>query len=224
MIIRTIFRGGKYTRVEKSVLYLILVGVALIVFFSIAWVYQKIKFDVGVNVADIGLTFAMVFCFWLVLTGMRMGYFIDMGIRKRSFIFLAPPTGGWVDTLIRIWGFEPIDGEKEIPTISESTHTPEEDNVLENMNKPRRRGRKPTFPIDRWRRVVLKWENRNTLRDTMTLAEVLSKEFGTNVDGSPRMAEQSYYVWRDRVFAEIKKEAEAKYPPAIFPKAKSNGK
>jgi len=209
MIIRTIFRGGKYTRVEKTVLYLILVGVALIVFFPIAWVYQKIKFDVGVNVADIALTFAMVICLGLVMTGMCLGYFIDSAIRKRRFIFLDPPPGGWVDTLIRIWGFEPIDGERVIPP-SAPAQTLEADKVLAILNKPRRRGRKPTFTIDRWRRVVLKWEYRDTLRDSMSLADRLSEEFGSNVDGSPTMTEQSYYYWRDKVFTEIKNETEAK--------------
>jgi hypothetical protein len=210
MIIRSIFRGGKYTRVIKGVLYLILFGVALIVYFPIAWVYQKMKLDMGVNVADIALAFAMVLCLGLVMTGMGLGYLIDMAIRRRRFIFLTPLSGSWVDTLIRIWGFELIDGETEIPTISAPAHTIEADKVLEILNKPRRRGRKPTFSIDRWRRVVLKWENRDTLRDTMTLADLLAEEFGTHVDGSPRMTEQSYYDWRDKVFSEIKNETEAK--------------
>jgi hypothetical protein len=196
-------------RVKKTIPYLILVGVALIVFFPIAWVYQKIKLDMGVNVADIALTFAMVICLGLILTGMRMGYFIDMSIRKRSFIFLAQPTGGWVDTLIRIWGIEPIDGERVIPP-SAPAQILEGDKILAILNKPRQRGRKPTFSIDRWRRVVLKWENRDTLRDAMSLADRLSEEFGSNVDGSPKMSEQSYYYWRDKVFTEIKNESEAK--------------
>ena len=56
---------------------------------------------------------------------------------------------------------------------------------------------------------MFKWEKRDPLRDTMTLADLLAEEFGTNADGSPRMTEQTYYDWRDRVFAELKKEAES---------------
>ena len=57
---------------------------------------------------------------------------------------------------------------------------------------------------------MLKWEYRDTLRDSMSLADRLSEEFGSNVDGSPTMTEQSYYYWRDKVFTEIKNETEAK--------------
>jgi hypothetical protein len=210
MIIRSVFRDGKYTRDKKGVLYLIFVGVVLIVYFPIAWVYQKMKLEMGVNAAEIALAFAMVICLGLVMTGMCLGYFIDSAIRKRRFIFLDPPPGGWVDTLIRIWGFELITGETEIPPISAPAHVLEADKVLATLDKPRRRGRKPTFTIDRWRRVVLNWENRDTLRDMMTLADLIAEEFGTHADGSPKMTEQTYYYWRDKVFREIKNEAEAR--------------
>jgi len=209
MIIRTIFRGGKYPPVKKGVLYLTLIGVGLIVFLLIAWVYQKMKLCMGVDFAEITLTFAMVIFLGMVIMGMGLAYFIDSAIRRRRFIFRTPQPGGWVDVLVKTWGFELIDEQPEFLTISAPAQTLEADEVLAILNKPRRRGRKPTYSIDRWRRIVLKWENRDTLRDTMTLADLLAEEFGTHADGSPGMTEQSYYDWRDKVFTEIKNEAEA---------------
>ncbi|MFA5873140.1 MAG: hypothetical protein WC832_04175 [Anaerolineales bacterium] len=209
MIICAIFRSGKYPPVKKGVLYLTLLGVGLIVFIPIAWMYQKMKLGMGVDVAQITLTFAMVIFLGMVLAGMGLAYFIDSTIRRRRFIFRTPQPGGWVDALIRVWGFELIDEQLESPAISAAAQTLEADEVLAILNKPRRRGRKPTYSIDRWKRIVLKWENRDTLRDTMTLADLLAEEFGTHADGSPGMTEQSYYDWRDKVFAELKNEAEA---------------
>ncbi len=208
MIIHTIFRSGKYPPVKKGVLYLTLGGIGLIVFLPIVWAYQKMKLGMGVNIAQITLTFAIVIFLGMVLAGMGLAYFFDGAIRKQRFIFRAPQPRGWVNVLIRIWGFELIDEQPESPAISAPTQTLKANEALAILNKPRRRGRKPTYSIDRWKRIVLKWENRDTLRDTMTLADLLAEEFGTHADGSPRMTEQSYYDWRDRVFAELKKEVE----------------
>jgi hypothetical protein len=56
----------------------------------------------------------------------------------------------------------------------------------------------------------LAWENRDTLRNPMTLSEFLSLEFGTYADGSPRMSENSYYDWRKRVIEELQKQEQKK--------------
>ncbi|MCC6986386.1 MAG: hypothetical protein IT309_08155 [Anaerolineales bacterium] len=75
---------------------------------------------------------------------------------------------------------------------------------------PPRRGRRPTYPLERWARVVQAWENRDPLRNTMTLSEFLAEEFGVYADGSPHMSENSYYEWRKRVFMELRKQTPAK--------------
>ena len=208
MIIQTIIRGGKYSPVNKSILYLTLIGMGLIEFLLIDWIYRKMKFGMGVEVAQISLTFAMVIFLGTVLAGLGLAYFIDSALRKRRFIFRTPQPGGLVDALVKVWGFELIDEKPENPPLSAPVPTLQVDEALAIVNKPRRRGRKPTYSIDRWRRIVLKWEDRDTLRDTMTLADLLAEEFGTHADGSPRITEQSYYAWRDKVFAEIRNEAE----------------
>jgi hypothetical protein len=212
MIIHTIFRSGKYPPAKKGALYLTLGGIGLIVFLPIVWVYQKMKLEMGVDIAQITLTFAMVILLGMVLAGMGLAYFIDGVIRKQRFIFRTPKSRSWVNALIRIWGFELINELSESPAISVPAQNLEVDEALAILNRPRRRGRKPTYSIDRWKRVVLKWESRDTLRDTMTLADLLAEEFGTHVDGSPRMTEQSYYDWRDKVFKELKKESEGAKP------------
>ena len=223
MTSRTILRGGKCSPVKKITLYLALIGAGLIVFLPIAWVYQKMKSGIGSDVAQITLTFAIVILLGVVLVGMGLAYFIDSAIKKRSFIFRSPQPGSWVDALIRAWGFILVEEQPDDSALPVQASIPEADEILAVLNKPRRRGRKPTYSIDRWKRIVLKWENRDPLRDTMTLADLLAEEFGTHVDGSPKMTEQSYYDWRNRVFAEFKKEAEGGKSPTRLPEEKHKG-
>lgn len=208
MAMYTIFRSGKYPTLKKGILYLALAGAGLVVFLPITWAYQMMKLNMGVEIAEVILTFAIVILLGTISAGVSLAYFIDGAIRRQRFIFRAPQPGSWVTVLIRIWGFEVLSEEPESPAIFEPDITIKANEALAILNQPRRRGRKPTYSIDRWKRIVMKWENRDTLRDTMTLADHLAEEFGTNADGSPKMTEQSYYDWRDKVFAELKKEVE----------------
>jgi len=214
MTSRTIVRDGKRSPAKKAILYLTLVGAGLVVFLPIAWVYQKLKSGIGADVAQITLIFAMVILLGIILVGMGLAYFIDRAIQKQRFIFHTPQPGSWVGALIRAWGFALVEEQPEEDTLPARAPTSKADEILAILNRPRRRGRKPTYSIDRWKRIVLRWENRDPLRDTMTLADLLAEEFGTYADGSPKMTEQSYYDWRNRVFAELKKEAEGVKPPA----------
>ena len=140
------------------------------------------------------------------MTGMVLAYFIYDAIRKRKFIFHTPQPGSWEDKLIRVWGFELIEDHPRTSLIPEPDQNLDGANeTLVNMNGPNNRGRRPIYSIDQWEPVVLKWENHDSFRDTRTLTKYLGDEFGTNADGSPKMSEQSFYDWRKRVHAELKK-------------------
>lgn len=202
-------RGGKRSLGKNLVLALILLGAGLFVLIPIVWVYRIIDSGMGDGLAQITITFAIVILSAVVLAGIGIGYFIDKAIRRQRFIFQSPQPDGWIGTLIRLWGFTLVERQPEDTVQPLQASLVEAEEALAMLNRPRRRGRKPTYSIERWKRIVLRWENRDPLRDTMTLADLLAEEFGTHADGSPRMTEQSYYDWRDRVFAELKKEAES---------------
>ena len=191
------------------VLSLTLVVVSLIEYLSITWVYQKTRLALGVDLAQISVSFMTIIVLGMVLLGMRLAHFIENAIGRQRFIFRAPRPGSWVEALIRVWGFELIDKRQESHVTSKADSTLKPDEVSTILNKPRRGGRRPTYSIDRWRRIVLKWENRDTLRDAMTLADLLAEEFGTHPDGSPRMTEQTYYCWRDKVLDDLRNKVEA---------------
>ena len=191
------------------VLSLTLVVVSLIEYLSITWVYQKTRLALGVDLAQISVSFVTIIVLGMVLLGMRLAHFIGDAMARRRFIFRNPRSEGWVLALIRVWGLELPDEHPESHVTSKADNTLKPDEVSAILNRPRQRGRRPAYSIDRWRRIVLKWENRDTLRDAMTLADLLAEEFGTHPDGSPRMTEQTYYCWRDKVLEVFKNEVEA---------------
>ncbi|MFT3892727.1 MAG: hypothetical protein QM730_13940 [Anaerolineales bacterium] len=74
------------------------------------------------------------------------------------------------------------------------------------LDRQPKRGRRPTYSIDRWKRVVMAWENNDPLRNPLTLSEFLAEEFGTYADGSPKMSENSFYDWRKKVMDELRRQ------------------
>ncbi len=66
--------------------------------------------------------------------------------------------------------------------------------------------RRPTFTLEDWMPVVEKWENRDRMHDSFTLAELIAEHLGTYPDGTPVVAIQSYYAWRKIVLAEFAKQ------------------
>lgn len=110
---------------------------------------------------------------------------------------------------MNLWGYELK--EKEVVQIQTTPPEPQMIEPFDLFNMPARRGRKPTFPLERWLPIAMKWENRDPMRDVFTLGELIAEHLGTNSDGSPIVSEQTYYsVWRQRAIDEIRRRAKAK--------------
>ena len=138
---------------------------------------------------------------------------MDWAIRRRRSIFRAPHEGSWAEALVRLWGYEiDLSGRSISETIiPEINLFPTIDEVQNMINRPKRRGRKPTFPLEAWLPIAAKWENRDPIRDAFTLEELIRESLGENSDGSPVVSAQSYYsTWRERALEELQRRAEAK--------------
>ena len=110
---------------------------------------------------------------------------------------------------MNLWGYELK--EKEAVLTRTITLEPQIIEPFDLFNMPARRGRKPTFPLERWIPIAMKWENRDPIRDAFTLGELIADLLGTNSDGSPIVSEQTYYsIWRQRAMDEIRRRAKAK--------------
>lgn len=183
---------------------LILCGGSLVV--SVSWIFQKINHSAGVELAEVAVAVISILIMVLILVGMRAGLGLDRWIRHRRFeecrfclsFKHTHHTLAWL-------GYEHLMVEDEVPSNEFYGWNVEE--LLALFEKPKRRGRPPAHPPERWIRVVLTWENRDPLRNTMTLPQFLCEKFGTNADGTPGESVSNFYDNRQKILEEIKKHA-----------------
>ena len=211
----TVLRSSKYGVIQKLWLVLALIITSLLSIIPFFWLYQKIKFSFGIEIAEIGLTVGVVFFLAWTSLGIFVGYKTDWMIREQKSIFNASQKNKGAEILMRIWGYEKLYIEAPEPEGIEIDTTPDLDlhyeEVMNLVNQPNRRGRRPDFVLDDWLAVARKWEAREPSIDAYTLADVISEKLGTNSDGSPAMSEQSYYkTWRPRALKELERRAKLK--------------
>jgi hypothetical protein len=174
------------------------------IYFSVTWIYYHVNTGLGLEIAQVVVAFLAILILFLIVLGFGAGFSVDRFVLKRRNQALK--IYGLLKTYCIfhfLWEYiAPLD-ETENTSTPDEQHTAE---MKELLNRPKRRGRPPTYSIDHWQRVVLAWENRDPLHNPMTLKEFLSEKFGTYADGSPRMSENSYYDWRKKVFDDLHKQ------------------
>ena len=208
----SIFRSRRYGSTKKVVLVLILIGIAVVLTLPVAWAYEKVNLSVGMEAAQVTVAFQVFVLLVMTVVGIGLGYLVDWAIRQRRSIFHSPPEGGCAEALVRLWGYE-MTCQEEVDEnfLPEFNIFPTFDEVLNMVNRPKRRGRKPTFPLEAWLPIAAKWESRDPIRDAFTLEDLIRESLGENSDGSPVVSAQSYYsTWRERALEELKRQAEAK--------------
>jgi hypothetical protein len=222
MNIMTIFRPRKYSLIKKVILLFFLLGVGAIVVLQTVWAYHKFESGLGTEVAETAIAYHVVLLLVMIAVGIWLGRWVDRMIRQKRSVFRSPPKGSWAELIMNLWGYELRinDGPtSEIEPISDNSISLEksiEPCIL--LDPPSRRGRKPTFTLDRWLPIAAQWENRDPIRDGFTLGELIAEHLGTNPDGSPIVSEQAYYsTWRARAIEELRRRAETK-KSMIIPK------
>lgn len=185
-------------------LFVVLLISGTVIYYSVQWIYHRIQSRLGLEIAEVVVAFLMVLIVVLILFGFWFGFGADRILHRRKIQALWIYRSLHRSRVIRsLWQYIEPNGQMEsanLPVI-ETLSIPE---------RPPRRGRRPTYSLDRWMRVVQVWENRDTQRNTMTLSEYLAEQFGTYADGSPQMSENSYYEWRKKVFRELRKQESRK--------------
>ena len=217
MKISTLFRARKYGSLNKIILLVLLKIAIVMVFLEVAWSYHTFESELGTRLAQAAIAYHIVLLLGMGTIGIGLGYWVDRMICQRISIFRSPQKGSWTEAFMNLWGHELKIKEETAPGI-DTMSTPEpsmiEPFVL--LDLPTRRGRKPTFTLERWVPIALKWENRDPMRDAFTLGELISEHLGTNSDGSPIVSEQTYYsVWRKRAIDEIRRRAKSRKSSSV---------
>ena len=198
-------RLKRYGTIQKVVLVLSLASAAVVVTVPVFWVYEKIYLGVGMEVAQVTAVFQVFVLLVMTAVGVGLGHLVDWAIRQRRSIFRSPPEGGCAEILMRLWGYELTCREDGLESfLFESSKYPALEETFDLPNRPRRRGRKPTFPLEAWLPIAAKWENRDPIRDAFTLEDLIRESLGEHPDGSPIVSAQSYYnTWRERALEEL---------------------
>lgn len=206
-ILSTLFR---YRNIVLPFLMLVIGTVACL---DLLWFYDIFANGLGGGLAQAVLAYHIILVVGMVTLGLALGQRVERLIRERGWIFRAPVKGSWAESVMKLWGHELNDDHAIETQSTSSAETPE------LLDLPARRGRKPTFPLERWLPIAVQWENRDPIRDAFTLAELISEHLGTNADGSPIISEQTYYsTWRPRAIAELRSRAQARKSRPAHPK------
>lgn len=211
------FLGNKNNPRKKIILLIMFMSMVVAVFMHTIWSYREFETGLGTKVAEIAIGYHVLILLGMSIVGMGFGLGVDRMIRQKRFIFRSPKKESWEEVIMNLWGYEVKVEErvtqKNAPPIIPDPPMMEPFTLLD---LPARRGRKPTFPLERWIPIALKWENRDPIRDAFTLGELIAEHLGTNSDGSPIVSEQTYYsVWRQRAIDEIRKRAKSKRPGVV---------
>ncbi len=211
MSLGTIFRSKRYGPIKKTILLLSILATGVIAFWQVTSVYQKIQAGMGSEMAETSLADHIVILLALTAVGFSVGHQVDWAIRHQTSIFHSLHEASWAELIVHLWGYEvKYHPESTTQTEPEAPPIPTLDS-FELIDRPRRRGRKPTFPLERWLPIVVQWENRDPIRDAFTLGELICEHLGTNSDGSPVVSEQTYYsTWRERALQELQRRAQCR--------------
>jgi hypothetical protein len=169
---------------------------------SINWIFHKVLYSLGLELAEVTVAIISIFVLMLILVGLRTGLSVDRFLRRRRHeTCKIYQTFRQVRFFLSWLGYEDIQ-PKHQTVIGAENQSHEE--VLALIDRPIRRGRTPTYSLDRWTKVVLAWEGRDTWRNPITLSEFLAGEFGTYADGSPRISDSRFYEVRKIILKDLR--------------------
>jgi hypothetical protein len=199
----------------KAGLLVVLLASSTSVVSSAIWIYHRIHHSLGLEVAEVVVSFLVILILGLILVGLGAGFGAKRVLRRRKVHVLR------ICRSLKLCKFiQPLWGDVGIHPETDETETftsNKQDAIVVTAasNRRPRRGRLPNYPMDRWIKVVSAWENRDTLRNPITLEEFLSQEFGTWADGSPRVAKKTFYDNQMKVHTELHEQEARKKSAAL---------
>ncbi len=190
--------------VFRIVLLFILIVCGALLITAIAWIFNKIHNSIGLELAQVTIAIICILTLILILIGLSTGLGLDQFIQQQNVrVWRVYQSSSQVRSFLNLLGYEEVQSEYEETVKSAISDPAELASSFSNITS--RRGRPPTYSLERWTKVVLAWEKRDPLRNPMTLAEFLGEQFGENADGSPRISENCFYTNRKKVISELQK-------------------
>ncbi len=195
----------------RIILFLVLIICGALLLTSINWIFHKIHYGSGLELAEVAVALISILILVLMLIGICTGLGVDRFIRHQNAVtWRLYKSSRLVRSLLKSLGYE--ESRSDIVEVAKPGTSSLTQLATSLSNTTPRRGRPPLYSLERWAKVVLAWENRDPIRNPMTLAEFLSEQFGENADGSPLISENCFYANRKKVLDELQKEISARRP------------
>lgn len=175
-LLRTWKRGTLKT-IHLTIYILIVISLTVK---STSWFYENFKQGLGGPLAQVAIAYHAVLLLGMVLLGLAVGYGVEWLILNRKFIFRNSRPDSLAEWLTTLWGNEPP------PPAIERRGRRNPGRRTFKSELPTRRGRKPTFTLERWLPIAAKWENRDPMRDAFTLAEFVQPMIWAPIRMVPR--------------------------------------
>jgi hypothetical protein len=183
---------------------IVLLASGIGVLLSVIWIYRRVHGSLGLEIANVAVAFLVILILRLIIIGFKAGFRAKELLRQRRLLALRVfRLLKWSRVFLTFW--ECI-GPQSTPETNSSSNIPIAFETTVVLDRSPKRGRPPTYSIDRWIKVVSAWENRDPWRNPITLNEFLSQEFGTCADGSPKISKKTFYDWQKKVRKEICKQ------------------
>ena len=174
------------------------------VFISATWIYHEVHQSLSLNIANVVTAFLVMLILRLIIVGFKAGMRAKRELRQRRLLAVRIyRLLKWSRIFCTFWEYI---GPQATTETNSSRSEQVEPEITVISDRPTKRGRPPTYSIDRWTKVVSAWENRDPWHNPITLDEFLSQEFGTCADGSPRISKKTYYDWQKKVHKEVRKQ------------------
>jgi len=141
----------KYGSLNKIILLVLLKIAIVAVFLNLTWSYHIFESELGTRLAQAAIAYHIVLLLGMGTVGIGLGHWVDHMIRQKRSVFRFPQKGSWTEAFMNLWGYELKSKEETAPGIDSIPKPgPSMIEPFVLLDLPTRRGRKPTFTLERW--------------------------------------------------------------------------
>jgi hypothetical protein len=189
---------------EKRSFYALFFTLALMLVLALSRLSYRLRDTLDDNLTVAAITAIVVVVFILFFFGVFLSWWLVHLARKNSSLLKRlTKTNAWLFSFLSNDSRDNL--KKTVLERAETESIPADEEILEAIQKPKRRGRSSNHPYETRRRTVLAWENRGP-NFSYTLAQFLDERFGSSATGMPNVPDDTFYYWRRKILEEIGKD------------------
>lgn len=189
---------------EKQSFYLLFLTLVLLLILAFGRLSYRFGKTLDNNLTVAAITAMVVVVFVLFFFGVFLSWWLVQLARKNPVLLKRlVKTNAWLFSFLSNDSRDNL--KKTVIEQAEIDSLPVDEEILETIQKPKRRGRSSNYPYETRRRIVLTWENRGP-NFPLTLPQFLDESFGSSATGMPNVPTGTFYYWRKKILGLTKKD------------------